>query len=243
MRLMTRLVSIRLASLPMLVTTATALGMQLDAYGDTVTFDDFESYPLLGPTNPPAAGAFASQWNSDETYNVVSNNTVWGVLDDTVFDPGTGKFLQMTGKPLMATNEHWLAFSIDDIGPITGAQLSFDYCVQIASDLSIFVSESGPTSGRVAVPFPFSHFTNQGQLEGTTGVIDLSPYLSQTSSHLVVIFVGDGAYSTYSEVRIDNFALTTSTVPLPSALWSGLGLLGGLGIVARLRKRKPTMIA
>lgn len=64
--------------------------------------------------------------------------------------------------------------------------------------------------------------------------------LSHTSSTLVISFRATGAGwqgGTDESWGIENLQVSTNAVPLPSAAWMGLGLLGGVGLVARLRRR------
>jgi len=52
-----------------------------------------------------------------------------------------------------------------------------------------------------------------------------------------------GNAGSYTVRSLEIWVLPTEVVPLPSAAWMGLGLLGGLGIVSRLRKRKHAKLA
>jgi len=53
---------------------------------------------------------------------------------------------------------------------------------------------------------------------------------------------GPTSFVFYQDTDNIKFAGDIQSVPLPSAVWSGLALLGGLRVVSRLRRRKPTIV-
>ena len=190
------------------------------AFAGTVVLDDFESYPLDAGIGPAASGTYASSWSADAQFvhlGTAEEQARWFITADPSFDPDAGQYLVMQGIPVSTPTEHWAAFTYTGTDAITSALLNFDYLVQSNTDLSLYVSESGATSDRVAIPYSFTHRANHGEIVDSTGTIDLLQYLSQGATSFTVIFDGTTAGSSYSHIRIDNFGLSVQAVPLPPA--------------------------
>lgn len=167
-------------------------------------FDDFESYPAGASMDPPPTGAFASQWTADAPHVASPGNGGWVVADDASHAATNGRFVEMTSGAGGASTRHWIAFELEADEVIQSARVSFDYLVQTNAGLRLYVSESGPEFGRVEVPFTFAQRANAGTIADETGSIDLSAYVSGTSTRLHVILEGTAAGTSFSRVRIDN---------------------------------------
>ena len=85
-------------------------------------------------------------------------------------------------------------------------------------------------------PFTVTGYKSGGGTEVFTGSASAFETFTFGSAwaNLTSVRVASG----YSSTAVDNIVLNTSVVPLPPAAFLGLGLLGGLGLIGRLRTRR-----
>ncbi|MBN1795566.1 MAG: PEP-CTERM sorting domain-containing protein [Sedimentisphaerales bacterium] len=191
-----------------------------------VYFDDFGSYDNPGSMNPPASGLYASYWSSDESYE--TNQRAWHIVDDPAYAPTFGNFANSFGA--VGQQIHWLAFTVDTPVPITEVNLEFDYLVQSNATFRIYVSSVDEYTNLNQVSFAFIKRSNNGEIQDSTGLIDLMPFLTSGASHLVIRFESDISDVGQSHIRLDNFNLEVIPEPVTILLF-GLG-----GILLRRRK-------
>jgi len=180
-------------------------GIRGFASAGSLYFDDFGSYTNTD-MNPPSQGDYATNWNSDSSYT--ATNGAWHISADPIHAPGNGQFANTFGLPSGA-NSRWLSFTVNEASVITGATLQFDYLVQTNANLSVWISSVDSYTGLVAVPFTFVKRANNGEIVDNTGIIDLTPYLAN-SSRLVVKFDALTNGTSFSHISIDNFSLSTT---------------------------------
>ena len=66
-----------------------------------------------------------------------------------------------------------------------------------------------------------------------------SLYVSHATTNISYVIVHDaGNFWIVDDIQTDATGITVPAVPLPAAAWLGFALLGGLGAVRRLRRRK-----
>jgi hypothetical protein len=172
--------------------------------------DDFSSYSGAC-MDPPSSGVYTANWDAEGTYVPGVDHGPWHIGGDSLYAPAFGQYAETWGLPSGA-NPRWLTFTVNETGTITEATLQFDYLVQTNATLAISISPTDGFTDLVPVPFTFVQRFNSGQIEDSTGSIDLTPYLS-SSATLVVRFDSVGTGSTASLIRLDNFSLSTTSAP------------------------------
>ena len=141
------------------------------------------------------------------------------------FYPGNGNYIDLNGTPGAAT-----ITTTDPLGMVVGQtyELSFDYGVNLNS------------AGLEELLFGFGSTTYSLIIEGAIGLTNYVVSFVYDGSGDFLFFADSGVYSPNDNGGpiVDNIQL--SAVPLPAA---GLLLLGGLGALGALRRRKTALVA